>query len=436
MKVVVIGTGYVGLVSGACFANIGHEVVCVDKDQSKIDILNAGDVPIYEPGLADIVISNKANGRLSFSTSLADVIDGAEVVLLAVGTPTDEKTGRADLKYVLAAVEEIAKLLKHKTVIVTKSTVPVGTGEKVKKIIEQYCNVEGVEVASNPEFLREGVAINDFRYPDRVIIGANTDSSKSVMQNLYSTMIGEGIPVLFTNIATAELIKYSSNAFLATKIAFANEISDICEGVGANVDLVIKGMGMDSRIGAQYMQPGPGYGGSCFPKDTLALTYIAEDAGFPTKIVESVIASNDDRRQRMVSKIIAAANGDISGKKIAVLGLTFKADTDDMRYSPSLVIVPQLLEKGASVTVYDPEGMDEAKKEMQQKNINWCKSKFDAMSEADILVILTEWDEFKKLDLSDTKQKMNGNIIVDLRNIIDAKNAKNNGFEYISLGRS
>jgi UDPglucose 6-dehydrogenase len=435
MKIVVIGTGYVGLVSGACFADMGHEVVCVDKNPEKITSLNKGKIPIYEPGLDAIVERNTENGRLTFSTTLKDVLHMAEVVLLAVGTPTDEKTGRADLKYIFAAAEEVAENLTHKVVIVTKSTVPVGTGKKVAKIFADKCPELECEVASNPEFLREGAAIDDFMKPDRIIIGAETIFSKNAMQRLYRKPIGEGTPILFTNIATAELIKYASNAFLATKIAFANEISDICEGVGANVDLVIKGMGMDHRIGGKYMKPGPGYGGSCFPKDTLALTYIAEDAGFPSRIVESVIDSNDDRRKRMVKKIIGACGGNVKGKKIAILGLTFKANTDDMRYSPSLIIIPELLKAGAEISVYDPEGMNEAKKELTQKEIHWCKDSYEAIKYADAMVILTEWDEFRELNLAKLKKALKSPLIIDLRNILNREELRDYGIEYVSVGR-
>ncbi|MDA0782645.1 MAG: UDP-glucose/GDP-mannose dehydrogenase family protein [Rickettsiales bacterium] len=435
MKVVVIGTGYVGLVSGACFADMGHNVVCVDKDENKIQKLLRGEIPIYEPGLDEIVKRNSQNGRLNFSKVLSDVIHDAQVVLLAVGTPTDASTGRADLQYVFAAAQEVADNLSSQAVIVTKSTVPVGTGAKVLQILKSKCEGLLCDVASNPEFLREGAAIEDFMKPDRIVVGCETEFSQNVMSELYKPLIDKGTPILFTNIPTAELIKYASNAFLATKIAFANEISDICEGVGANVDLVIKGMGMDNRIGGKYMQPGPGYGGSCFPKDTMALTHIATDAGFPTKIVESVINSNDDRRKRMVSKIVSAAGGSVAGLDIGILGLTFKANTDDMRYSPSTVIISQLLAKGANISVYDPEGMNEAKKELTQESIIWCKTARKAIMDSDIVVIITEWDEFKNLDISEVKKLMKGNIVVDLRNILDAKAVEQEGLRYICLGK-
>ncbi len=435
MKIVVIGTGYVGLVSGACFADMGHEVICVDKNADKIDRLNKGEIPIYEPGLEEIVRRNTTSWNLSFTTDLAIALEKAECVLLAVGTPTDEKTGRADLQYVHAAAKEVAENLKDVAVIVTKSTVPVGTGKEVAKILQETRPDLHCEVASNPEFLREGSAIEDFMHPDRIIIGAESIESKNIMQRLYRKLIGEGVPVLFTNIATSELIKYSSNAFLAMKIAYANEISDICENVGADVSMVIQGMGMDNRIGGKYMQPGPGYGGSCFPKDTLALTYIAKDAGSTTQIVESVIKSNDERKLRMADKIIAACDGSVNGKKIAILGLTFKANTDDMRYSPSLSIIPKLLDAGAKIRAYDPVGMSEAQKILTQDGIKWCSDSEDAISSTDAIVILTEWDAFKTLDLQQVLADMSGNILIDLRNIIDTEQASEIGFKCVTLGK-
>jgi UDPglucose 6-dehydrogenase len=436
MKIVVIGTGYVGLVSGVCFADMGHDVVCVDKDAGKIDCLKNGQIPIFEPGLDQIVARNIQTGRLAFSITLSDVLPDSEVVLLAVGTPPDEKTGRADLKYVFAAAEEVARNIKHKAVIVTKSTVPVGTGKKVAKIFADICPQLECEIASNPEFLREGAAIDDFMKPDRIIVGAESDFAKDAMQRLYSKLIGEGHPILFTNIASAETIKYASNAFLAMKIAFANEMADICEGVGADVERVIYGMTMDKRIGGRHMSPGPGYGGSCFPKDTLALTYIAQDAGFPTAIIEAVISSNDERRKRMVKKIVSACGGSVNGKKISVLGLTFKANTDDMRDSPSLVIVPELLAAGADISVYDPEGMHEAKKDLKQPEIKWCDDSYSAIKGADCLVILTEWDEFKQLDIAKVKSLLATPLIVDLRNILDEEQVVAAGIKYFCVGKS
>ncbi len=435
MKLVVIGTGYVGLVSGACFSDMGHHVICVDKDERKIRILEDGGIPIYEPGLEDVVKKNRESGRLLFTTSLQVALKGADAVLLAVGTPTDDNTGRADLTYVFAATKEIAENIEKPVVVITKSTVPVGTGRKVLKILQETRPDIICEVASNPEFLREGSAINDFMYPDRVIIGAESDNTKNIMQMLYSKMIGEGIPVLFTNITTAELIKYASNAFLAMKIAFVNEVADICEGTSADIDMVVKGMGMDSRISGKYMQPGPGYGGSCFPKDTKALTHIAKDAGYPTRIIEAVIDANDRRKINMANKVIIACGGDVKEKEIAILGLTFKANTDDMRYSPSLVIAPELIKAGANIRVYDPVGMNEARKELTDTSIKWCDSANEALAGVDAFVIVTEWQEFKELNLEKTKDLLRGNVIVDLRNLLNGKQAVSLGYHYVSIGR-
>lgn len=442
MKLVVIGTGYVGLVSGACFADIGHEVICVDKDERKIKILEDGGIPIYEPGLEEVVAKNRKAGRLLFTTSLKTALSGADAVLLAVGTPTDDETGRADLTYVFAAAKEIAETIDKEVVVITKSTVPVGTGKKVLEILRKTRPELPCEVASNPEFLREGSAVLDFMKPDRVIIGAESKNTQHMMQMLYRKMIGQGIPVLFTNIATAELIKYSSNAFLAMKIAFANEVADICEGVGADVDLVIKGMGMDERIGGKYMQPGPGYGGSCFPKDTMALTHIAKDAGHPTRIIEAVIDANDSRKSNMAKKIINACGGDVKGKEIAILGLTFKANTDDMRYSPSLVIIPELLKVGAKIRAFDPVGIEEAKKailpslsEAEKGLLTFCTNSDDAIRGADALAVLTEWKEIRDIDLKATKKLLKAPVIVDLRNLLDGNLAKELGYSYVSIGR-
>ncbi len=431
MKLVVIGTGYVGLVSGACFAEMGHDVVCVDKDSGKIKALKDGIIPIYEPALEDVVMKNVQQGRLSFTTSLKEALKGAEAALLAVGTPTEESNGRADLSYVFAATKEIAQNIEDNIVVITKSTVPVGTGQKILNILKEERHDVACEVASNPEFLREGSAVSDFMHPDRVIIGAESERTQNLMQQLYTKMIGAGVPVLFTNIATAELIKYASNAFLAMKIAYVNEVADICEGVGADIDLVIKGMGMDKRIGNKYMQPGPGYGGSCFPKDTK----IAKDVRYPISIIEAVIKSNDYRKTNMTKKIVKACQGDVFGKQIAILGLTFKANTDDMRYSASLVIIPELIKQGALIKVYDPVGMKEAKRILQQKEITWCNSAEDAIKNSTALVILTEWDEFKELNLHKTKELLSGNTLVDLRNLFDVEKVKNSGLCYIAIGK-
>lgn len=434
MKLVVIGTGYVGLVSGACLSELGNNVICVDKDESKINKLLKGQIPIYEPGLETIVERNLASGRLAFTTNLKEALKGADCVLLAVGTPTDEEKGRADLSFIFAATEEVAKHLEKSLVVITKSTVPVGTGKKVYNLLREKRPDLDCHVVSNPEFLREGSAVEDFMKPDRIIIGVECETGKDIAQRLYQKLIGEGYPVLFTNIPTAELIKYSSNAYLAMKIAYANEIADVCEGVGANVELVIKGMGMDKRIGAKHMKPGPGYGGSCFPKDTLALTGIAEDAGFPVQIVEAVIKSNEQRKERMADKIIKAVGGDVKNKKIAILGLTFKANTDDMRYSPSLSIIPKLLDAGARVSAYDPVGMDESKKFLQ-RNIEYCSNAISAIKGADAMAIITEWDEFRHLDLNKVKKSLKGPVIVDLRNIFDQEKVEEAGLKYFSIGK-
>lgn len=432
MKVVVIGTGYVGLVSGACLAELGSTIVCLDKDEGKIRDLKSGVIPIYEPGLEEVVSRNVGHERLSFSTDLKESLKDADAVLLAVGTPTHE--GKADLKYVFAAAEEVAEKLDRDIVMITKSTVPVGTGSKLAQILREKRPDLNCDVVSNPEFLREGSAVRDFLEPDRVVIGSNSDKGKELMQKLYRRLIGEGTPILFTNIPTAELIKYASNAYLATKIAFANEMADICEGVGADVELVIRGMGMDNRIGTKYMNPGPGFGGSCFPKDTVALTRIAADAGFRTQIVEAVVQANDRRKERMADKIIQASGGTVDGKNIAVLGLTFKANTDDMRYSPSLVIVPKLIEAGAVIQAYDPEGMQEAKKEFKTNKISYCSGMYEALNGADLMVILTEWDEFRKLDLSKLKASLKTGLVIDLRNILDAEDVRDAGLEYVCVG--
>lgn len=434
MRIVVIGTGYVGLVSGACLADLGHDVVCVDKDQNKIERLKLGQIPIFEPGLDVVVARTVKQKNLSFTSDLNSSLEGAEAVILAVGTPT-AADGSADLTYVFAAAKEVAQNLKNYALIITKSTVPVGTGGKIKKILETTRPELGLEVASNPEFLREGSAVTDFKEPDRIIIGAESQQAKDKMQMIYSKMIGDGTKILFTNVATAELIKYASNAFLAMKIAFVNEIADICEATGANVEMVVKGMGMDARIGNKYMSPGPGYGGSCFPKDTKALTHIAKDSGTATKIIEAVIAANDARKVNMAQKIINAAGGDVRNKTIAILGLAFKANTDDMRDSPSLDIIPILLKAGAKLKCYDPESIMEAKKLLPPTDaLIYVDSAATATTDADAAVILTEWQEFLDLDLAELKKLMLGDVIVDLRNIIDGNKAVQHGFRYIRVG--
>jgi UDPglucose 6-dehydrogenase len=433
-KVVVIGTGYVGLVSGACLADLGNRIVCIDKDHTKIDALRSGIIPIYEPGLEEVITRNVEAGRISFEYEPDEALNDTDAVLLAVGTPTDSETGRADLRYVFGAVEEVISKLSKPIVFITKSTVPVGTGSRILDLIKNKRPDLDCCVVSNPEFLREGSAVYDFMHPDRIIVGTHDEVGQQLMQTLYQPLVGRGYPLLFTNIPTAELIKYASNAFLATKIAFINEVADICEGTGAQVDLVTKGMGMDERIGGKYMQPGPGFGGSCFPKDTLALTHIANDAQAPSQIVDAVIASNDDRKKRMVEKIVAAFGGDVKGKRVAILGLTFKANTDDMRYSASLVIIPALVEAGAEVRVYDPQGMKQAKMLLDQ-DISWCLTKNEALSGADGAVIVTEWDEFLEIDLLELKAQLASPLLVDLRNLFPSEEMKAHGFTYVSIGR-
>lgn len=436
MKIAVIGTGYVGLVSGTCLAELGHKVVCIDNNKAKIAQLVQGHIPIYEPGLEALVRKHEASGRLSFSDQLAHAVQDVEVVILAVGTPTNEKTGRADLTYVFAAAKEVARAITKPTLIVVKSTVPVGTGQHVFKILRKYNPSVLCQVASNPEFLREGSAVEDFLKPERIIVGTVDDVAKETMNLLYEPLIQQGYPLLHTNIVTSELIKYASNAFLATKIAFANEMADICEGSGANIELVVKGMGMDARIGSQYMKPAPGYGGSCFPKDTLALTSIAKDAGSTASIVEAVIRSNGKRKYQMANKVAAAFDGKLKKKTLAILGLTFKANTDDMRYSPSLPLIEQLLKKGAHLKLYDPVGMQEAKKIIgNSKQIQWCKSLDEATAGADGCVIVTEWDEFKQMSLTRLKTAMAGLVLIDLRNILAPDVVKDAGFDYVSIGR-
>ena len=433
MRVTMIGTGYVGLVSGACFSDFGHDVVCVDKDQTKIDALLAGEIPIFEPGLDQLVAENVAAGRLSFSTDLAQSVPDADVVFIAVGTPTRRGDGHADLSYVYAAAREVAEAMTGFTLIVTKSTVPVGTGSEIERIIRETRPDADFEVASNPEFLREGSAIEDFKRPDRVVVGIKGPRARDLMRQLYRPLYLLETPMVFAGLETAELIKYAANAFLATKIGFINEIADICEKVGADVGTVARGIGLDGRIGGKFLHAGPGYGGSCFPKDTLALTRTAAEVGAPATIVEAVVHANDQRKQAMADKIIAACGGSVAGKTLAVLGLTFKPNTDDMREAPSLVIVPALQAAGASVRVFDPEGMDEARKQLE--NLIWCDSAYETMGGADALVILTEWNAFRALDLARCRQLLSQPLIVDLRNIYEPGEMARAGFDYHSVGR-
>jgi UDPglucose 6-dehydrogenase len=434
MRIAMIGTGYVGLVSGACFSEFGVEVVCVDKDEGKIARLKGGEIPIYEPGLEDLVKSNVADGRLSFTTDLADAVRKSDIVFIAVGTPSRRGDGHADLSYVYAAAEEIAKAMDGYTLIVTKSTVPVGTGREVAKIMRRTRNDAQFDVASNPEFLREGSAINDFMRPDRVVIGAESDKARELLKRLYRPLYLLETPILFTTLETAEIVKYATNSFLATKITFINEIADLCEKVGADVNDVARGIGYDGRIGRKFLHPGPGFGGSCFPKDTLALVRTAADKGAPIRIVEAVVAVNDARKKAMAGRITEALGGSASGKTVALLGLTFKPNTDDMRDSASLDIVPALLAAGARVQVFDPEGMKEAKK-LLGGPVVWCDSAYDAMNGADALVIVTEWNEFRSLDLDQVKRLLRQPVIVDLRNIYSPAEMSAAGFRYSCLGR-
>ncbi|WMS43852.1 UDP-glucose/GDP-mannose dehydrogenase family protein [Acuticoccus sp. MNP-M23] len=433
MRVVMIGTGYVGLVSGACFADFGHEVVCVDTNSDKIEGLRNGVMPIYEPGLDILVSANVRAGRLSFTTTPADAIAAADVVFLAVGTPSRRGDGHADLSYVYAAAEEIGRQIRGYTVIVTKSTVPVGTGDEVEAIVRQVAPEAAFDVASNPEFLREGAAIGDFKRPDRVIVGAETERAAEVMRELYRPLYLNETPLLVTGRRTAELIKYAANGFLALKIGFINELADLCEETGANVQQVAKGIGLDKRIGSKFLHAGPGYGGSCFPKDTLALSRTARDAGAPLTIVDAVIAANDTRKAAMADRVIAAAGGTVDGKTVAVLGLAFKPNTDDMREAPSLSIVPALQAAGAIVRAFDPEGMDEAAPLLP--GLVFASGPYECLEGADIAVIITEWDQFRALDLRRVAALLTDKVLVDLRNIYGADDAARAGLTYRSIGR-
>ena len=434
MRVAMIGTGYVGLVSGACFSDFGHEVVCVDKDASKIDKLNAGEIPIFEPGLDNLVAENVKAGRLSFTTDLKSVVPEADAVFIAVGTPSRRGDGFADLSYVYAAAEEIADAIEGYTVIVTKSTVPVGTGAEVERIVRAARPEAKFDVASNPEFLREGSAIEDFKRPDRVVVGTSSPEAAALMKELYRPLYLLETPVIVTARETSELIKYAANAFLAMKITFINEIADLCEKVGADVQHVSQGIGLDGRIGKKFLHTGPGYGGSCFPKDTLALTRTAQEAGAPVRIIETVVEINDARKKQMAARIIDGLGAD-SGKTVGVLGLTFKPMTDDMRDSPSLDIVPALLEAGFKVKAFDPEGMEEAQKHLNGDSITFCENAYETAEGVDAIAILTEWNEFRALDLKRLKSTMSAPNIFDFRNIYNPAEMAESGFHYVSLGR-
>ncbi|SFS87162.1 UDP-glucose dehydrogenase [Sulfitobacter marinus] len=435
MKIAMIGTGYVGLVSGVCFSDFGHDVVCVDKDPNKIAQLEQGIVPIYEPGLDDLMAKNVSAGRLSFSTDLQAAVDGADAIFIAVGTPTRRGDGHADLTYVMAAAIEIADALTGYAVIVTKSTVPVGTNRQVQKVITEANPEADFDIASNPEFLREGAAIDDFMRPDRVVVGVESARAIEVMGAIYRPLSLREFSIMYTGLESAEMIKYAANAFLAMKITFINEIASLCERTGADVKMVSKGMGLDNRIGSKFLHAGPGYGGSCFPKDTQALARMGQDHAVPMQLTETVIKVNDEVKRRMVDKVVDICGGSVNGKTIAVLGVTFKPNTDDMRDAPSLTIVPQLVGNGAKVRVVDPQGKHEG--EALLPGVSWLDDVYQAAQDADALVILTEWNEFRALDLKRMAERMSTPVMADLRNIYSPKDAENAGFSaYVSIGRA
>ena len=433
MRIVMIGTGYVGLVSGACFSDFGHHVCCVDKDAGKVDALREGRIPIFEPGLDELVERNVAAERLEFTLDLASALPDADAVFIAVGTPSRRGDGHADLSYVYAAAKEMAEHLRPGTVVVTKSTVPVGTGDEVERIIREARPDLAFSVASNPEFLREGAAIDDFKRPDRVVIGVDDDHAADVLREIYRPLLGNETRMLVMARRAAELTKYAANAFLATKISFINEIADLCEKVGADVQDVANGIGLDTRIGPRFLQPGPGYGGSCFPKDTLALLKTGQDYEAPLRIVEAVVTSNDNRKRSMGRKVVQALGGDGHGKTVALLGLTFKANTDDMRDSPALAIVRALQDAGATVRAYDPEGMEQAKALLD--DVTYCGDAYEAMAGADAAVIVTEWDAFRALDFDRAKKLLKDPLLVDLRNLYDRADVERDGFRYVAVGR-
>ena len=433
MRIAMIGSGYVGLVSGACFADFGHTVVCVDKDASKIDRLEQGIMPIYEPGLDQLVASNVKAGRLMFTTDLAAGIEGAEAVFIAVGTPSRRGDGHADLSYVYAAAREIAQAIKGYVVVVNKSTVPVGTGDEVERIIREERPDADFAVVSNPEFLREGAAIGDFKRPDRIVVGTEDDRARAVMNELYRPLFLNQSPVLFMGRRSAEVTKYAANAFLATKITFINEMADLCEAVGGNVQDVARGIGMDGRIGSKFLNAGPGYGGSCFPKDTLALIKTAQEYHSPVRIVETVAAVNEERKRRMAQKVITLAGGSVAGKTVAIIGLTFKPNTDDMRDAPSIAIIDELQKAGATIRAHDPEGTEQAK--LVLKDVAYFDTPYDAFEGADVAAIVTEWEAFRALDLARIKNLMKTPAIADLRNIYRPAEMARHGFAYLAVGR-
>jgi len=433
LKIAMIGGGYVGLVSGACFAAFGTEVAVVEADPARLQALQQGRIPIYEPGLTELVAENVAKGNLSFSADLAGAVQGADAVFIAVGTPTRRGDGHADLTYVYAAAEQVARCLTGYAVVVTKSTVPVGTGRRIAAIIEHVAPGLNVDVASNPEFLREGSAIRDFMQPDRVVVGCNASRAREVLGRLYAPLVTRPDLMIYTGVETAELIKYAANSFLAMKVTFINEMADLCEKVGANVKEVAHAIGLDARIGPRFLQPGPGFGGSCFPKDTLALVRIAQEAGAPSRLIEAVVAVNDARKAGMSARIIAACGGTVRGKRIGVLGLTFKPDTDDMRDSPSIPIVARLVEDGAIVSVYDPQGMDLARP-LLPADVTYCRSGEEASEGADALVLITEWEAFRTMTPEAVRERMAGKVVVDLRNFFDPAAMQAAGLQYHGIG--
>ena len=433
MRIAMIGTGYVGLVSGACFADFGHEVICVDKDQSKIDGLHAGRMPIWEPGLEALVSHNVKRGRLNFTTDLAEGLKDVDAVFIAVGTPSRKEDGHADLSYVYAAAREIAETLTGPAVVVTKSTVPVGTGDEIARILLENSAPEGTSVASNPEFLREGAAIRDFKIPDRIVVGAEDERAREVLREVYRPLFLNKAPILFTGRRTAEIIKYAANAFLATKISFINEMADLCEAVGGDVQDVARGIGLDNRIGPKFLHAGPGYGGSCFPKDTLALLQTGQKHGVPMRIVNSVVDVNEERKSGMADRVRDALGGSLEGKRVAVLGLTFKPNTDDMRDAPSLALIERLQQGGASVVAFDPVGIEAARPLL--KEVEFANDSYAAVEAADALVLVTEWDEFRALDLKRIAGAMNGKVLIDLRNIYEPQEAARVGLSYRGVGR-
>jgi UDPglucose 6-dehydrogenase len=433
MRISMIGSGYVGLVSGACLADFGHDVVCVDRDPAKLDLLRAGRMPIYEPGLQELVSVNMAQGRLSFTDDLADAVADADAIFIAVGTPSRRGDGHADLSYVHAAAAEIGRSLRRYSVVVTKSTVPVGTGDEVERLIREANPAADFAVVSNPEFLREGSAIEDFKRPDRIVIGTEDDRARKVMADIYRPLSLNAAPILFTGRRTAELTKYAGNAFLAMKVTFINEMADLCERLGADVQDVARGIGMDGRIGSKFLHAGPGYGGSCFPKDTLALVKTAQDAASPVRLIETTVAINDQRKRAMARKVVAACGGSVRGKTIGILGLTFKPNTDDMRDSPSIDIIQALKDAGASIRAYDPIGMEQARRHMD--GVAFVGNAYEVAEGASAVVIVTEWNAFRSMDLARLKACMESPVLVDLRNIYRGDEVRAHGFSYASVGR-